>query len=303
MKFYDTLIVGAGPAGLSAAIYASRAMLHCAVLEQAAMAGGQMINTPDIDNYPGIPSIDGFTLSDQMRKHAAHLGTTFLTDRLLALEPVEGGFKLCCQQSTYLTRTVILATGARHRLLGAEGETRLTGHGVSYCAACDGAFFRNRTVAVVGGGNTAAEDALYLARFCQKVYLIHRRDRLRANRVLSRAVLENSNIQPLWNTQVLSIEGDQQVTGLRLNTEQILPVDGIFVAIGMQPNSEPFAGIVKTDDYGFVCADETCTTSVPGIFAAGDLRTKKLRQIVTAVSDGACAITAVEEHLRNHFGL
>ncbi len=297
MKIYDILIIGAGPAGLSAAIYASRAMLDYAVLEQENIPGGQMTKTLDIDNYPGFLGVDGFTLAENMRKHAEELGARFIVDKVLTLEKVEYGWMVVCRQQNYLAKTVILATGARHKKLGVDGEERLTGHGVSYCATCDGAFFRNGTVAVVGGGNTAAEDALHLARNCEKVYIIHRRDSLRANRFLVESVLKNSKIEILWNTQIMAISGEEKVSGLILSCGKTISIDGVFIAIGMSPNSEQFSGIVKMDQYGFIHGDENGVTSVPGVFVAGDIRTKKLRQIITASADGAAAVMSAEEYL------
>lgn len=296
-RIYDTMIIGSGPAGLSAAVYASRAMLDALVLEQAAISGGQMMNTAEVDNYPGFLSVDGFALSEKMREHAEGLGAVFAADRICGVEKTPEGFRVLGEQGTYLTRTVVIAAGAGHRRLGADGEERLAGRGVSYCATCDGAFFRGKTVAVIGGGNTAAEDALYLANLCEKVYLIHRRDTLRANRALARRVLENPVIEPVWNSQVLAIRGETRVEKLVLNTERELSVDGVFVAVGIAPNSQPFAGLTEMDSAGFICADETGETSVPGIFAAGDIRTKKLRQIVTAAADGANCIASVERFL------
>lgn len=298
MECYDLLILGGGPAGMTAAVYASRAMLRFAVLEQAAMSGGQMMNTNEIDNYPGCPSTDGYTLAMQMRKQAEDLGTVFLSAGVQRMVQREGKWQVLCDRGEYFAKTVIIATGARHRKLNVDGEERLTGRGVSYCATCDGAFFRNRTVAVVGGGNTAAEEALYLAGLCEKVYLIHRRDTLRAGGALTKRVLENPKIQPVWNAQVLAIEGQNRVSGVLLNTEQTLAVDGVFVAVGIRPNSEPFLDLADSDERGFLRADETGQTSAPGVFAAGDVRTKNLRQIITAAADGANAVAAAERYLQ-----
>lgn len=297
MKTYDTVIIGSGPAGLSAAVYASRALLDCVVLEQAAVSGGQMMNTSDIDNYPGFLSVDGFALSTKMREHAEGLGAAFVTEQVRGLERVDRAWRITGEQGEYLTKTIVIASGARHRKLHVDGEARLAGKGVSYCATCDGAFFRGRTVAVVGGGNTAVEDALYLANLCEKVYIIHRRDTLRASRALAGRLLDNPKIEPVWNSQVLAIEGEKRVERLALNTEQELKVDGVFIAVGVKPNSEAFAGAVEMDEGGFIRADEMGVTSAPGIFAAGDVRTKKLRQIVTAAADGANCIASAEHYL------
>ena len=297
-KVYDILIIGSGPAGLSAAIYAARTGLRFAVLEQAAFSGGQMINTNEIENYPGLIKTDGYQLATAMRQQAEQLGTAFLTAQVTGLSKTENGLWCVeCGMSRYLSRTVVIAAGARHKELHVEGEERLLGHGVSYCAVCDGGFFKGRTVAVVGGGNTAAEEALYLSGICKTVYLIHRRDTLRADASLVQRILKTENITPVLNSQIKSIEGDEKVTGVWLNTEIHLDVDGVFVAVGIRPNSEPYTAAVACDEQGFLCADETGVTSAPGVFAAGDIRTKALRQIITAASDGANAVLSAQQYI------
>lgn len=303
-RTYDILIIGSGPAGLSAAIYAARTGLRFKVLEQAAFSGGQMINTNEIENYPGFVKTDGYQLATAMRQQAEQLGAVFLTAQVTGLSKTENGLWCVeCGMSRYLSRTAVIAAGARHKELHAEGEQRLLGHGVSYCAVCDGGFFKGRTVAVVGGGNTAAEEALYLSGICKTVYLIHRRDTLRADASLVQRILKTENIALILNSQIKSIEGDTRVTGLWLNTETHLDADGVFVAVGIRPNSEPYAAAVACDAQGFLCADETGVTSAPGVFAAGDIRTKALRQIITAASDGANAIMAAQRYLKNKGGL
>ena len=301
---YDVIIVGSGPAGLAAAIYAQRAKLSTLVLEKEYMSGGQVLNTSEVDNYPGLPGVGGFELGMKFREHAEKLGTQFVNVevRHMGLED-EGRIKvLYTDAEEYRARTVVLAMGARHRQLGVPGEQELTGMGVSYCATCDGAFFKGRTVAVVGGGDVAVEDALFLARVCAKVYLIHRRDELRAAAVLQEALKKCENVEFIWNSEVQEIAGEDHVDCLKLinnkeKTERILDVDGVFIAVGTIPNTGNVTNLLHLDKNNYIVASEDGKTEIPGIFAAGDLRTKQLRQIVTAVSDGANAITSVQEYL------
>lgn len=301
---YDVIIVGSGPAGLAAAIYAQRAKLSTLVLEKEYMSGGQVLNTYEVDNYPGLPGVGGFELGMKFREHAEKLGTQFVNVevRHMGLED-EGRIKvLYTDAEEYRARTVVLAMGARHRQLGVPGEQELTGMGVSYCATCDGAFFKGRTVAVVGGGDVAVEDALFLARVCAKVYLIHRRDELRAAAVLQEALKKCENVEFIWNSEVQEIAGEDHVDCLKLinnkeKTERILDVDGVFIAVGTIPNTGNITNLLHLDKNNYIVASEDGKTEIPGIFAAGDLRTKQLRQIVTAVSDGANAITSVQEYL------
>ena len=301
---YDVIIVGSGPAGLAAAIYAQRAKLSTLVLEKEYMSGGQVLNTYEVDNYPGLPGVGGFELGMKFREHAEKLGTQFVNVevRHMGLED-EGRIKvLYTDAEEYRARTVVLAMGASHRQLGVPGEQELTGMGVSYCATCDGAFFKGRTVAVVGGGDVAVEDALFLARVCAKVYLIHRRDELRAAAVLKEALKKCENVEFIWNSEVQEIAGEDHVDCLKLinnkeKTERILDVDGVFIAVGTIPNTGNITNLLHLDKNNYIVASEDGKTEIPGIFAAGDLRTKQLRQIVTAVSDGANAITSVQEYL------
>ena len=291
-----------GPAGLSAAVYAGRARLHTLVIEQFPMSGGQVINTVDVDNYLGLKGIEGFEMAMKFREHADSFGAEFVTASVRSLRAEEPVKTIVCAEGEYQARTVILATGATHRKLGVPGEEELAAKGVSYCATCDGAFFRGKTVAVVGGGDVAVEDALYLAKLCDKVYVIHRRDTLRANKAEQEALFALSNIEMVWNTEVVSIEGSGQVEGARVRNNHtgevsLLPLDGVFIAVGITPNSEPFRGVVEMDKGGFIIAGEEGVTSAPGVFAAGDIRTKALRQIVTAVADGANAVYAAEGYL------
>lgn len=299
---YDVIIIGSGPAGMTAAIYAMRAGLKALVIEKNPMSGGQMATTYEVDNYPGMPGIDGMELAMKMREHAQKLGAEFVTEEVTGL--VLGG-KVREVQTTgqvYHAKSVLIATGASHALLGAPGEKELTGMGVSYCATCDGAFFRNKTVAVVGGGDVAVEDALFLAAICEKVYLIHRRDELRAAHILSNRAKQSDKIEILWDTVVKEIRGEGRVGSVLLEhvkskEEQELTVQGIFVAVGIRPQTEVFRECVETDEAGYVVAGEDGRTNIPGIYVAGDARAKKLRQIVTAVADGANAISSIQADL------
>lgn len=300
-KLYDVVIIGSGPAGLAAAIYAERARLDTIVIEKTGMSGGQVLTTSEVDNYPGLPGIGGFDLGMKMREHADQLGAHFIDDELLSITD-EGEVKtVVCENGTYQTKTVIIATGASHRKLGAPGEEELAGMGVSYCATCDGAFFRNKVTAVIGGGDVAIEDAIFLSRLCKKVYVIHRRDQLRGARSLQDKLFSLENVEMVWDSVVERIKGEEQTGALdvkNVKTGEIseLEVDGVFVAVGISPNSQPFEGLVEMD-HGYIKAGEDCQTSVAGIYAAGDVRTKQLRQIITAAADGANAITSVERYL------
>ena len=291
---YDLIVIGSGPAGLSAAVYGKRAGLNLLVLEKNPMSGGQVLNTYEVDNYLGMPGMDGFDMGTRFREHADKLGVEFMEATALSLED-RGGHKLIrTDQGELEAKTVILATGAVHAMLGAPGEERLGGRGVSYCATCDGAFFRGRTVAVVGGGDVALEDAIYLARTSEKVYLIHRRDELRGAMVLQQELKGLPNVEILYSHVVEEILGEDTVEAVTLKdcrTEETfrLPVDGVFVAVGIRPQTELVRGLAACDEGGYVLAGEDCATDVPGLFVAGDVRRKPLRQIVTAVADGANA--------------
>lgn len=298
---YDVIIIGSGPAGLSAAIYGQRARLNTLVLEKQPMSGGQILNTYEVDNYPGLPGLGGFELGMKLRAHADAMEANFVQAEVKKVEKTDAGYEIVTDKETYDTKTVIFATGAGHRKLNVPGEEELCGMGVSYCATCDGAFFRDKVTAVVGGGDVALEDALFLARACKKVYLIHRRDEFRGAKVLQEKVLQTENIEVIWNSQVKEIIGEDQVEKLQVynsieetNTE--LVVDGIFIAVGTLPNSQLAENLVELDG-GYIIAGEDGKTSMPGIFAAGDVRTKQLRQVITAASDGANVITSVENYL------
>lgn len=303
MNMYDVIIVGSGPAGLSAAVYAKRAGLNAVTFESKPISGGQILNTYDVDNYLGIPKVSGIDLGKAFRDHADSLGCNIEVNEVTKITKLEGGFVLSTQKGEYRTLSVILATGATHAKLGVPGEEDLNGMGVSYCATCDGAFFKGRDVAVVGGGDVAVEDAIYLSRICNKVYLIHRRDSLRAAKSLQDALLSTSNIEVIWDSVVKKIEGEDQVEALvvqnkKTGEEKSLNVDGVFIAVGMNPVNDLIKGLVNLDEKGFVMSGDQCITNTPGIFVAGDLRTKKVRQIVTAVADGANVINSVETYLR-----
>lgn len=302
---YDVVIIGSGPAGLSAAIYAGRAKLNTLVIEEKPLSGGQIINTYEVDNYPGLPGINGFELGQKMREHANKMEVMFQTARVKNIETNGAVKRVVTEQATCETKTIIIASGAEHRKLGVPGEEALGGMGVSYCATCDGAFFKNRTVAVVGGGDVALEDALFLARGCEKVYLIHRRDAFRGAKILQEQVKANPRIEIIYDTVVTEIKGQDMVEEVLLynkkkDTSESLPVNGIFIAVGISPNSEAVIAEVALDEQGYVQAGEDCLTDKPGIFAAGDVRTKQLRQVVTAAADGANAITSVENYLLQH---
>ena len=292
---YDMIIIGSGPAGLAAGIYAKRAELSVLVLEKSPVSGGQIINTYEVDNYPGIPGVNGFDLGMKMWEHCE--------DKMEGEIPLK---RIVTEDLTqYEARTVIIAAGARNRTLGVPGEKELTGRGVSYCATCDGAFFRNKVTAVIGGGDVAVEDALFLARICRKVYVIHRREEFRAARVLCSRLLAMENVEVIWDTVVEEICGEGQVTGLKLanvRTEERseIEVDGVFIAVGTVPESDLYRDSVQTDQGGYLIADETGRTSAPGVYAAGDIRTKQLRQVITAASDGANSVFTAEKYLNEH---
>ncbi len=297
----DTMIIGAGPAGMAAGIYAARAELSHLVLECGLMSGGQIINTSEVDNYPGLKGIGGFELAMKFREHCDECGVQFRDGKVVKVEKKENGFLVLLENGdSYETKTVLFATGAKHRTLDIPGEAEFAGSGVSYCATCDGAFFRGKEVAVIGGGDVAIEDALFLARICSKVYLVHRRDEFRAAKTLVNRLRACENVEFVLKATPSEIKGNGRVESLCVNTpegERELPVSGVFVAVGMLPNTELLKGLVTLDEAGYVVAGEDCRADVPGVFAAGDLRTKHLRQVVTAAADGATAIYEIEAYL------
>lgn len=286
---YDTIIIGSGPAGLTAAMYASRAGLRTAVFENM-YSGGQMGTTFEVDNYPGMAeTVSGGELSFKFEKQARKFGAEIINEKITELIP-EGKIKTVVTASgRYEAKTLILAMGAAPRSLDAEGEERLRGMGVSYCATCDGAFFKGMDTAVVGGGDTALEDALFLSRYCRKIYLIHRRDTFRGAKSLCRRVTETANVEILYNSRVEKINGTDRVTGITLDSGKEIPVSGVFIAVGSQPRNELAAGKLELSENGYIKTDETMQTSIPGVYCAGDLREKQLRQIITAAADGAVA--------------
>ena len=299
---YDTVIIGAGPAGCSAALYAARAGLDTALIEKYS-PGGQMALTGDIDNYPGFEEgVDGFTLGMKMHKGAERFGITTIYGEITEVDFSEKIKKLTTSSGEIFAKTVIIASGAKARELGVENEKNLIGKGVHYCAHCDGNFYRNKTVVVVGGGNSAAADALYLSRLAEKVYLVHRRDTLRATKIYHEPLMKAENVEFLWNSTVEEFLTELIVKGVKIKdtvTGEMKDVlcDGVFVSIGRDPTTEFLKGKVELDQNGYVIADETTKTNIDGVFAAGDVRTKALRQVVTAVADGAVAVHFAEEYL------
>lgn len=298
----DLIIIGAGPAGLSAAIYAQRAALNACTLEREG-AGGQIADAVDVENYPGFSQISGYDLAQAMHTHAQSLGAVFEAAEVSALMRRESHWDVRCADGKILSaRAVIAATGTQRRKLQVPGEETYTGHGVSYCATCDGFFFKGKTVAVVGGGDTAVDDAIYLSGIAQHVYLIHRRDTLRAGRRRQELLRTKQNITFLWKTVVTGICGDgQKVESIQVDTDgtsRELPVDGVFVAVGAVPDCEYLPSESIRDAGGYVQAGEDGITNLPGLFVAGDIRTKTLRQLVTAAADGACCVAAAEQYLQ-----
>lgn len=294
---YDLIIIGSGPAGLSAAVYGKRAGLNLLVLESAPMSGGQVLNTYEVDNYLGMPGMNGFDMGMQFRAHADKLCVEFREAEVTGIKDNGHSKSVITGDGELEAKAVILATGAVHAHLEVPGEEELSGMGVSYCATCDGAFFKGRTVAVVGGGDVALEDAIYLARTCEKVYLIHRRDELRGAMVLQEELKKLSNVEILYSCIVEEIQGESAVENLRIKdvkTGEVsdLNVSGVFVAVGIRPNTDLVRECLKLDESGYIPAGEDCATEVPGLFAAGDVRKKPIRQIITAVADGANAAVA-----------
>ena len=303
-NIYDVVIIGGGPGGYTAALYAARANLTVLLLEKLT-PGGQMGTTDVIDNYPGFPEgINGFELAMQMKQGAERFGVETKLSEVLSVD-LKGAVKqIRTADGTYQAKTVVLASGAHPRELGLAGERELRGRGVSYCATCDGMFYRGKTVVVVGGGNTAAADVLYLSKLCKKVYLVHRRDTLRASKVYLDPLQKAENVEFVWDSEVQEILQDGKVQGVLVRNKKSgekteFSCDGLFVAVGYLPNTGLFRSQVETDEAGYVLADETTRTSLPGVYAVGDLRRKPLRQVVTAAADGAVAAHFIEEYLSN----
>lgn len=305
-RIYDMIIIGGGPGGYSAALYAARAGLDTLVLEKMT-AGGQMTLTDTIDNYPGFDEgVDGFTLGMKMQAGAQRFGAVTEYGEVISAE-LEGKIKtVSTAQKSYQAKTVVIATGADPRALDIEGERQLIGRGVHYCAHCDGRFYKNKTVAVVGGGNSAAADALYLSRLAQKVILVHRRDTLRATKIYHEPLLNTPNIEFHWNSKLTGFIVDNRIVGATLtdiNTgeERSVECNSVFVSIGRRPVTEMFSSQLSLDKNGYIIADESTVTNIDGVFAVGDVRTKELRQVVTAVADGAVAVHFAEEYLARKF--
>lgn len=299
----DLIIIGAGPAGLSAALYGARAGLDLLVLESNFMAGGQVLNTYEVDNYLGLPDSNGFDMGMKFKEHVEKLGVEIVALSAEKVEKQERGFAVHTSEGTIESRAVLLATGAVNRKLGIPGEEELRGRGVGYCATCDGAFYRDKVTAVIGGSYQAVEDAIYLSRICKKVYLVHRRDELRAGAILEAQVKNLANVEIVWNHIPVQIKGTDYVEQLLIEHVQtkeqsLLRVDGVFVAIGTTPQTGLVKGLVDMDEQGYILAGETGETGLPGFYVAGDIRTKHLRQIVTAVADGANAVTAAAAYLK-----
>lgn len=302
---YDIIIVGAGPAGLTAGLYAGRARLKTLLLEKL-IHGGQVMTTDLVENYPGFPEgISGFELSDRMRQQAERFGLEFRSGEVQGLEPASDHQLLQVEGQELKAGATIIASGVRHRSLGVPGEEALTGKGVSYCATCDGALYQGATIAVVGGGDTALTDTLFLARFADKIHLIHRRDEFRAEKILQEEVKALEKVEIHWDTVVDEIQGQHAVEALQLRQVKTgessrLPVAGVFIFVGITPNTAWLKDRVKLDEWGFISTDAEMATSIPGIYAAGDVRSKLLRQISTAVGDGAIAAFAAEHYLAQH---
>ena len=303
-RVYDMIVLGGGPGGYTAALYAARAGLRVAVLEKLS-AGGQMALTSKVDNYPGFPEgVDGFELGMKFQEQAQRFGAVTEYAEVRALDLKADPKVLHTTEGDFFAKTVVIATGAGARKLGLDNEDRLTGRGVNYCAHCDGMFYRGKTVALVGGGNSAAAEALYLSRIAKKVILIHRRDILRATKIYHEPLMKLPNLEFRWNSAVTELLGDDRLSGIRVKNlisgeEEVLNVDGIFVSIGRKPATELVAGQLELDT-GYIIADESTRTNLPGVYAVGDVRTKALRQIITAASDGANAAHFAEEYLSEH---
>lgn len=293
---YDIVIVGGGPAGLAAAIYARRADKSALILEKNGF-GGQIAWSPKVDNFPGIPEISGAELADRMFSQALGLGAEAELTEVTAVSPTSGGFTVSTTDGDYAAKAVILATGAQHRRLGVDREEELSGSGVCYCAVCDGAFYKDRPVAVAGGGDAALQDALLLSNVCSQVYIIHRRDEFRAEAANVRAVLSRGNITRIMNSRIVALEGEGELSGIVVEDKatgekRSIAVDGLFVAVGYEAANAAFAPVATLDESGWFVTGEDCAAGVPGIFAAGDCRTKTVRQLTTAVGDGAAAAVA-----------
>ena len=303
-KIRDMIIIGSGPAGLGTALYAKRAGLDVLVIEKAPMSGGQIINTTEVDNYLGLPGIGGFEMGDAFRQHVDRFGVEFAEDEIIAVSVDDDIKTLTGKKDTYKAYTLVFAMGAEHSKLGIPGEEEFGGKGVSYCATCDGAFFRGKDTVVIGGGDVAVEDAAYLAGICSHVTLVHRRDELRAAKSVQDQLFSHENVSVEWNSVADHIEGNDRVSAIVLKNvkdgaEKTIEAAGVFIAVGMNPESALAEGICDLDGRGYIIAGEDCATSAPGVYAAGDIRTKQVRQVITAVADGACVVASAEKYLRD----
>lgn len=302
---FDVAIIGGGPAGLTAAVYASRGGMKTVIFEKA-LVGGQITTTADVENYPGFEdNMSGFDIADKMRKQAEKFGTEIKQENIMSIQSENFGKLVETDSNKYNAKTVILATGANPRKLGVQGEAKYTGRGVSYCATCDGALYRDKTVAVVGGGDSAVEEAIFLTKFAKKVYIIHRRDELRAVKLIQQRAFENDKIEIVWDSIVKEIKGGDFIEKVELynkKTKEIseLKLDGIFIYTGIKPNNELVKSVVKLDAQGFIITDEAMCTKVHGLYAAGDVVHKVLRQVVTAASDGATAAFSAEKWIEEN---
>jgi thioredoxin reductase (NADPH) len=299
---YDLIIIGGGPAGLTAGIYAGRARLKTLLLEKL-IHGGQMMTTDLVENYPGFPEgISGFELSDRMRKQAERFGLEIRTQEVLELKPGKPVHTVVLEDGSLTAGAIIIATGAHYRRLGVTGEDRLVGKGVSFCATCDGAFFKDEEIAMVGGGDNALTETIFLARFAKKIHLIHRRNQLRGAKYLQERIFQLGKVEVHWDSRVVEFQGQDNLEAVKLlnvktGETKMLPLTGAFIAIGMLPNSGWLKDLLPTDEWGFLLTDEVMATDIPGIFAAGDIRAKLWRQISTAVGDGSMAAIAAENYL------
>ena len=296
-QILDLIICGGGAAGLTSAVYAARSGLDFVLIDISSSMGSQITQTSDVDNYTGFEKVNGMELVMKFYEHAKALNAPMINDEVQEITKENGIFTVKCAQGEYKSRTVIYCSGASHRELGVKGERELLGRGVGYCAVCDGFFYRNKTVVVVGGGNTAVTDALYLSKICKKVILVHRRDSLRAEKILVERLENADNVEFMFNSEVAEILGEKGADGVLLKSGERLDCDGVFIAVGIVPRSDTVKNLAGLDDNGYIVADESGRTSLDGLFAAGDVRTKELRQIITACSDGANCVDSVNKFL------
>lgn len=296
-EILDLIICGGGAAGLTSAVYAARSGLDFVLIDISSSMGSQITQTSDVDNYTGFEKVNGMELVMKFYEHAKALNAPMINDEVQEISKENGIFTVKCAQGEYKSRTVIYCSGASHRELGVKGERELLGRGVGYCAVCDGFFYRNKTVVVVGGGNTAVTDALYLSKICKKVILVHRRDSLRAEKILVERLENAENVEIMFNSEVAEILGEKGADGVLLKSGETIDCDGVFIAVGIVPRSDTVKNLAQLDNNGYIVADESGRTSLDGLFAAGDVRTKELRQIITACSDGANCVDSVNKFL------